>query len=221
MLGQPVEFGEALAPFELRVVEVTDQGKRRPMKVARLVRVGERRVIAELLDPKLVWLQNWQFVLSGLEQVPGAHGIRAVLQSWICKLVPPAHAIGLRVSNTHIGGVLRPSRTLHDTGKMRGLLAVAGQFELVLGRHTLRAQLIQVTSSGGSPTPHLLDCRLEWMGEERFELGGLRVVSAYGERPEQIERDGWLCEFDIELPELTKSQIRMLVASRDPIGDGF
>lgn len=157
--------------------------------------------------------------MAPLEQVPGVHGTRAVLQSWICKLILPVHVIGFRVANTHVSGVLRPRRTLHDTGKMRGRLAMTSQFESVLGRHTLRAELNQVPTNGRSLAPHLLDCRLEWMAEERFELGGLRVVSAYGERPEQVECDGWLCEFDIELPELTKSQIRMLAASRDPIGD--
>lgn len=209
-LVKPVEFGEAAAPFELLVVEVTDQGKRRPMKVARLVPIGERRAIAELLAPKLVWLQNWEFVLSGVEHVPGVHGVRAVLQSWICKLSPPPQAVGFRVANTHVGGVLRPRRILHETGKSRGRLAVTGRFESVLGRHTLYAQLSHSLSGDGNAMQHLLDCRLEWMAQERFELSGLRVVSAYGERPEQVECDGWLCEFDVELPELTKSQIRSL-----------
>ncbi|WP_070272113.1 MULTISPECIES: hypothetical protein [unclassified Duganella] len=211
MLVQPIEFGHASAPFELLVVEVTDQGKRRPVKVARLFPVGERRAVAELLAPKLVWLRNWLFVLSGVEQMPSAHGHRAVLQSWICKLSPPAYAIGFRITNTHVGGVLRPRRVLHEAGKSGGRLAVGEQFERVLGRHSLGAQLSYYQASGsGDSTRHLLDCRLEWMAEERFELSGLRVLSAHGERPEQVECNGWLCEFDIELPELTRSQIRML-----------
>ncbi|WP_444847580.1 hypothetical protein [Duganella caerulea] len=215
LLVQPIQFGHEFsqdaAPYELLVVEVTDQGKRRPMKVARLVPVGERQAVAELLSPKLVWFRNWQFVLSGVEQVAGAHGIRAVLQSWICKLSSPAYAIGFKVTNTHQGGVLRPRRILRETGKSGGQLAVAEHFETVLGRHTLRAQLDRYQASDcGNTARHLFDCRLEWMAEERFELSGLRVVSAHGERPEQVECDGWLCEFDIELPELTRSQVRML-----------
>jgi hypothetical protein len=37
------------APLELLIVYVTDQGSRRPMKVARVGPIGEQQIIAELL----------------------------------------------------------------------------------------------------------------------------------------------------------------------------
>ena len=46
LLGHPVEFGEALAPFEFRVVEVTDQGKTGGVRI-----IPYKRFIRKNADP--------------------------------------------------------------------------------------------------------------------------------------------------------------------------
>jgi hypothetical protein len=211
LLPAPEPLWEAPVPYELIVVDVTDQGKRRPSKVARLIPAGERRAIAELMAPKLVWLEGWQLALSGLEEIPDPIGRKIVAQSWVCKLSPPPFAIGFKVTNTYVSGVLRPRRVLHEAGKSGGKLAVGSRMDPILGRQTMRAELLHYEQSKFSyPPPHLIDCGLEWMSEERFELGGLLVQNAFEERPERILRDGWLVEYDIELPELTRVQKTMM-----------
>ena len=47
-LPEPVRVRGTPAPFELLVIEVTDQGKRRPSKVARLYAPGSKGIVAEL-----------------------------------------------------------------------------------------------------------------------------------------------------------------------------
>ena len=47
-MPEPVRVGAAPAPFELLVVDVTDQGTRRPSKVARLYALGSKAIVAEL-----------------------------------------------------------------------------------------------------------------------------------------------------------------------------
>ena len=74
------------------VVEVIDQGKRRPTKIARLFPAGGRIAVAELVAPKLVWFKNLDFVLSGT-------------QSWLCKLQAPNYAVGFKARHTHKDGV--------------------------------------------------------------------------------------------------------------------
>lgn len=46
LISAPAVIGEAPAAYELLVVEVTDQGKRRPTKIARLFPAGGRVAVA-------------------------------------------------------------------------------------------------------------------------------------------------------------------------------
>lgn len=65
MLPVAEQIGHPGRSLELVVVEVTDQGQRRPTKVARLIPPGTRVAVAELTAPKLAWFNNDKFVLSG------------------------------------------------------------------------------------------------------------------------------------------------------------
>ena len=70
-LPEPVRVGGTPAPFELLVVEVTDQGKRRPSKVARLYAPGTKSIVAELAAVQLLWLKGFEFVLHGVDVTVG------------------------------------------------------------------------------------------------------------------------------------------------------
>lgn len=93
-LPEPVRVGATPAPFELLVQEVTDQGRRRPMKAARLYEPGTKRPIAELVGARLVWLKGDEFVLAGADVSPGERCQVHAAQSWLSKLAPPEHALG-------------------------------------------------------------------------------------------------------------------------------
>lgn len=211
LLQEPAQIKSGIAPYELLVVDVTDQGQRRPSKVARLVSLGDRRAVAELVAPKLVWLEGWKLVLSGIERLQGRLGLKQVSQSWVCELVPPSFAIGFKITHTYVEGIQLPRRALRDTGKTSGRIKVGDSLIKSLGRHTPLAELIHYEPDGHKDSmAHLADCHLEWMSEDRFELGGLCIRAPFEDRPEHLLRDGWLCEFDIELPDLNRAQKRLL-----------
>ncbi len=89
------------------------------------------------------------------------------------------------------------------------MLAVADDYSNVLQRHAACAELRRpqiATFSEG----RLIDCYIEWMLEESFELGGLQLRSGFESHPEQLERGGWLVSIDMKERELTKSEARML-----------
>jgi hypothetical protein len=90
-----------------------------------------------------------------------------------------------------------------------GNLTVSSQFERALNRHTMTAELVAYGTPTSTPK-RLIDCDIEFMSEERFELSGLYVNPPYEQRPEQILRDAWLCGFHIEPPELTRAEYRAL-----------
>lgn len=48
------------------------------------------------------------------------------------------------------------------------------------------------------------------MSDETFELAGMRVWDAHGDRPKRLERAGWLCEIDVKERELTNAEYRAL-----------
>jgi hypothetical protein len=199
LLDEAKAFGTTLAPFELLVVEVTDQGRRRPSKVARLVPAGERVAMVELLTPKLVWLGGWDFALSGTEALASDRGVLNVAQSWYCRLAAPKNAVGFIARHTHDKGVeLRPGEILDRYGvKSKGKLAISNMHSQALGRYTLRADLLD---AGGAPAfgcSALLDVDLQWMAEERFALTGLVERQAGVDHPTQLLRQGWLCEYDL------------------------
>ena len=77
----------------LVILDVTDQGLRRQVKVARLLQGKNARL--ELVDPHIVWAANGRFTLAGFErQQVHEGGTVDYAQSWLCTLDPgaPAHA---------------------------------------------------------------------------------------------------------------------------------
>lgn len=69
----------------LVIIDVTDQGLRRPAKVARLMQGGEIR--QELTDVHIVWLNEGRFTLAGFERLTTPDGKNAdYAQSWLCSL---------------------------------------------------------------------------------------------------------------------------------------
>lgn len=70
-------------PGRLVVQDVTDQGLRRPCKVARLLRDGA--VQSELKDVHLVWANDNRMTLSGYERVKNEVGeLVDYAQAWLC-----------------------------------------------------------------------------------------------------------------------------------------
>lgn len=212
LLGEPARLGEGAEAFELLVVEVTDQGMRRPTKVARMVRPGERLAVAELIAPRLVWFKKWDFVLSGVERAAGGEGLTMAGQSWLCKLQPATGAIGFRARHTHKDGMEIARRMIMDryASESKGQLLIEGAKDSTLGRYTVCSHLL--SSHCHAASPGLLDTELDWMSEERFSLSGFREVAAYGDRPARLLRHGWLCEFDIA--ELSDEDSRPLRGAR-------
>ena len=71
----------------LVIMDVTDQGLRRPVKVARLMQPGRPGPYMELLDPHIVWANDGKFTLAGFERATNADGkVAEFAQSWLCAL---------------------------------------------------------------------------------------------------------------------------------------
>lgn len=71
----------------LVIMDVTDQGLRRPVKVARLTQPGRPGPYMELLDPHIVWANEGKFTLAGFERTTNAEGkVVEFAQSWLCAL---------------------------------------------------------------------------------------------------------------------------------------
>jgi hypothetical protein len=68
-LASPAPAVESAGLLELLVVDVTEEGNRRPIKVARLYPLGGQRILAQLKLPELVQLKGWKLVLSGIEEM--------------------------------------------------------------------------------------------------------------------------------------------------------
>jgi hypothetical protein len=69
----------------LVVMDVTDQGLRRPSKVARLLEGDTIR--SELKDVHIVWANDGRMTLSGFERQQNAEGQPVdYAQSWLCIL---------------------------------------------------------------------------------------------------------------------------------------
>ncbi|MDR7050822.1 hypothetical protein J2X54_003309 [Duganella sp. 3397] len=198
-LPEPVRVGFTPAPFELLVVEVKDQGKRRPSKVGRLYAPGTKSIVAELASVQLLWLKEFEFVLYGVNVIANERGPVHATQSWMCKLDEPLHAVSYRMRGIFDRGRPLPHRQVMDRPSYinEGKLTVAGALDERLGRHATRAEFGTESRLAGT----LLDCDLEWMSEERFQLSGFEHYDAYGDAPAQLLRQGWLVEFDIKTPE--------------------
>lgn len=209
VLAEPAPVVEGASLLELVVVEVTAPGGRRPIKVARVKPMGEQRILAELLMPKLVRFAGCAMVLSGIQESrDDTRQVRSFAQTWVCELQPLESSTGLKVRNTHHQGVALPRRGVRESSAAHGKLEIAGVFTNCLQRHTICAELFDQIST--IPTARLVDCYIEWRSDTTFELGGLRVCEAFQHKPQHLERNGWLCEFDVKAPELTKLEARML-----------
>lgn len=191
--------------LELLVVDVTLEGNRRPSKT-----ISAPRILAQLAKPKLVRVQGWNIVLSGIEATRDESGrTREVAQTWVCKLFVPENAIGFRARELYRSGVALPKTLARESSGSRGLLAVADNYSNVLQRHATCAELRRHQIST-FPEGRLIDCYIAWMSEESFELGGLQLRSSFESHPEQLERGGWLICIDMKERELTKIEARML-----------
>jgi hypothetical protein len=202
-LDQPVQIGESDEPLELLVLQVTDQGQRKPTKVARLIPSGQRRAIDELIMPRLFWLQGGRFVLSGAAQLRQTHGVKGYGQSWLCQLALPAAVNAFKVVPLYRYGekIVRRELTDRHVTTLSGKLAVASVIDTALGRATVRADVgpKATTSSYGRST--LLDASLEWISTDGFELSGYEQVPTHGDRPAITLQQGWLCKPDWSLAE--------------------
>lgn len=209
-LSAAVPAVEGASVLQLVVVEITEEGNRRPIKVARLLPLGEQRILAQLKLPALVQLKGWKMVLSGVQELRTQQSqIRGVAQTWVCELLPPENAVGFRVKETYVCGVRLPRAALHQATGTRGKLMVAGEYSNALQRHTTCAEVHghQISTFAAK---RIIECHIEFMGESSFALGGLRVREAWQDQPQLLERDGWLCEFDVEERQLTKAEYRAL-----------
>lgn len=196
--------------LELLVVDVTLDGNRRPSKVARLHPIGEPRILAQLAMPELVQLKGWTLALSGIEERKDENkALRGTSQTWLCQLYAPNNAVGFRVKNTYRSGAPIPKSSVRDDSGARGRLVVAGDHSKALQRSTTCAELHSHQIST-FPQKRLINCSLLWMSDFTFELTGLQVNPARGDRPEQLERAGWLCEVDVQERGLTKAEARRL-----------
>lgn len=207
-LALPVVEGTRL--LELVVVEITEDGSRRPIRVARLMPIGEQRILAQLKMPALVRLRGWRLVISGIEEIRDNYSkVRGFAQTWLCELHPPPGAVGFRAKDMFASGERLPSGAIHQTGGTRGHLVVGSDHSNALQRHTAYAEVHRYEAAT-FPASRLIDCDLEFMSDAKFALGGMRVLEAHVDAPQRIERAGWLCEFDIPERELTKREARML-----------
>lgn len=88
---------------ELTVLDTTDQGLRRQVKVARLIQQSHHTSVAELIDPHVLWMSGERFVLSGFERRRNAAGQDVdYAQSWLCTLEKqPEQSTQIRAADYH------------------------------------------------------------------------------------------------------------------------
>ena len=86
----------------LVILDTTDQGLRRPLKVARLHLPGMPEVRAELLEPHILWVNDGRFVLAGFERVRNEAGETVeYAQSWLCALDLTAQGLAANAGEQH------------------------------------------------------------------------------------------------------------------------
>lgn len=197
VLAQPVCLGGQFEPLELLVQTVTDQGQRPLTKVARLFPLGQRRAIDELISPKMYWLKKGQFVLTGTEQLQGQHRkAKCPAQSWLCTLAIDVFVDRFIVAFTYRRGEKLSRRELADSYVSHGALSMVSSVDAMLGRATIRADLLQPGAQPAYGRNSLLDVDLEWMGAENFEISGFEHVPAHAGSHAVTLRQGWLCRLD-------------------------
>jgi hypothetical protein len=78
---------------QLVIMDVTDQGRHRPLKVARLV--SERGILCELLDVHVVWSNENRITFTGDERILNEAGqLVSYKQSWLCTLLQDSQQDG-------------------------------------------------------------------------------------------------------------------------------
>lgn len=192
MLPVAEQIGDGHAPFELLIVGVTDQGKRRPTRVVRLVPPGSRVAVAELVARKLSWCKNDKFALSGLDALTRERATVHASQTWLCQLAAPSGGAFFKVWASHQEGIeISRSRVLGTAPNHNASsIVVASVLHKQLGLRTMQALVTRDSRTHLA----LLDCELEWMAEERFCLGGLQLYPEGEHGAARLLRQGWLCE---------------------------
>lgn len=200
LLEQPKSLWDAAEPCELLVLNVTDQGQRKPGKVARLYPTGAQRMVAELLAPKLVWFKSWQLVISGVEAVASDKGRKGVAQTWICRLAVPYGVTRFRAVHMFDYGVELERRMLADrfARSTSGRLVVDSIPSPIFGRSTTRAAIGEGDCAADSMRSPLLECGLDWVSSDRFALSGFEPKQKSTESPLELLQQGWICRFDLE-----------------------
>lgn len=70
---------------ELTIATVTDHGLHRPVSVARLRALGQTQIMMELVEPRILWMEQDRFVLTGFERKRNQAGMKVdYAQSWLC-----------------------------------------------------------------------------------------------------------------------------------------
>jgi hypothetical protein len=71
----------------LVIMDATDQGLRRQVKIARLSGDDSRDVRAELIEPHVIWANDGRFMLTGFERGRNEAGETVdYAQSWLCSV---------------------------------------------------------------------------------------------------------------------------------------
>lgn len=185
-------------PCELVVMDVTDQGQRRPVKVARLFRPGDRSPAGELVAPRVVHLRRTHFVLSGTERQRDTQGrFMGFAQSWLCQLAPPFDTAPLEVSDMYRGGVAleRSARAAAYGYPRKGELAMVFERDAELGRITPLTRLQR--SDGSFDARQLLDTTLEWVSGGRFLLAGYERSPGSPGKPPALLVQAWLASYQL------------------------
>ena len=180
-------------PCELVVMDVTDQGQRKPVKVARLFRPGERSPVGELVAPRVMHLRRSHFVLSGTERQRDTQGkLMGFAQSWLCQLAPPFDTAPLEVTDMYRGGVAvdRAARAAGYVHPRKGELAMVFERDTELGRITPLTRLLR--GDGSFDARQLLDTSLEWVSGGRFLLAGYERSPGSPGKPPALLVQAWL-----------------------------
>jgi hypothetical protein len=186
-------FGE---PVELRIETTTDQGTRRPMKVARLLWGFPARTMAELTRVRMDWLNDHTFIFSGIEQgKDGCKNVVSYLQVWLCKLAPPFDRAPLRVQHLYQAGTMeKRSEWRHN-----GPISMCVELDQELRKMTTRV----TTGAPGTSEYHLLDAEIVWLGQDRFQLDGFAIKAQFKDEPAAVHRQSWLCTYDLSVDPST------------------
>lgn len=77
----------------LEVVETSDQGRHRTLRVARFHLQGAYTATYSLFEPHLLWWSGSRFVLAGFERIERDGRTMQCAQSWLCLLDENARSV--------------------------------------------------------------------------------------------------------------------------------